>query len=76
MEVVVVKIVGKESSTVVAGVIVACISPFAGDGLDEALGLAIGLWARIHRVSATRDVWELEEERGLGSGGTLAGGWQ
>ena len=45
MEVVVVKIVWKESSTVVAGVIVAGISPFAGDGLDEALGLAIGLGA-------------------------------
>ena len=30
--------------------------------------------ARIHRVSATRDVWELEEERGLGAGGTVSGG--
>ena len=45
MEVIVMKIVMKEGSTVVAGLIRSGISPLAGDGLDEALGLAIGLRA-------------------------------
>ena len=31
--------------------------------------------ARIHRVSATRDIGRMEEEEGLGCGGTVAGGW-
>ena len=35
--------VGKEGSAVVAGIIGSGISPFAGDGLDEAFGLAVGL---------------------------------
>ena len=39
------KIVVKEGSAVVAGVIGAGVGPLAGDSLDEALGLAIGLWA-------------------------------
>lgn len=43
VEVIVVKIVGKKGSTVETGVIGSGISPFAGDGLDEALGLAVGL---------------------------------
>ena len=37
--------VRKERSAVVAGVIGSGISPFAGDGLDEAFGLAVGLRA-------------------------------
>jgi hypothetical protein len=45
MEVIVMKIERKESSAMVAGVIRAGVGPFAGDGLDEALSLAIGLRA-------------------------------
>ena len=35
--------VRQEGSAVVAGLIRACIGPFASDGLDEAFGLAVGL---------------------------------
>ena len=45
MEVIVMKVERKEAGSVVAGVIRACIGPLAGDGLDEAFGLAIGLGA-------------------------------
>ena len=40
MEVIVMKVMRKEGSSVVTGVIGTGISPFPGDGLDEALGLA------------------------------------
>ena len=43
MEVIVMKVKRKEGSAVVTGVIRACVGPFAGDGLDEAFGLAVGL---------------------------------
>jgi hypothetical protein len=33
------------SSTMVTGLIRSGISPFAGDGLDESFGFAVGLWA-------------------------------
>ena len=45
MEVIVMKVIRKEAGSVVAGGIRAGVSPLAGDGLDEALGLAIGLRA-------------------------------
>lgn len=45
VEVIVMKIVRKEGSSVVAGVIGAGIGPLASNGLDEAFGLAIGLRA-------------------------------
>jgi hypothetical protein len=45
MEVIVMKIGGKEGSSVVAGVIRTGIGPLAGDGLNEAFGLAVGLRA-------------------------------
>ena len=45
MEVIVMEVVRKEGSTVVTGAIRAGISPLAGDGLDEAFGLAVGLRA-------------------------------
>ena len=45
MEVIVVKISIEEGSSMDAGEIRASVSPFAGDGLDEAFGLAIGLGA-------------------------------
>ena len=43
MEVIVMQVIGKEACSAVAGVIRTCVGPLAGDGLDEALGLAIGL---------------------------------
>ena len=43
MEVIVMEVMRKEGSAMVAGVIRSGISPFAGDGLNEAFGLAIGL---------------------------------
>jgi hypothetical protein len=45
VEVVVMEVEREEGSAVVAGVIGTSISPLAGDGLDEAFGLAIGLRA-------------------------------
>jgi hypothetical protein len=54
MEVVVMKVVRKESSAVGARLIRAGISPLPGDGLDEAFGLAIGLRA-IRSGEAVRD---------------------
>jgi hypothetical protein len=45
VKVIVMKVVGKEGSSVVAGVIRTGIGPLAGDGLDEAFGLAVGLRA-------------------------------
>ena len=43
MEVIVMEEEGKEGGAVVAGVVGAGIGPLAGDGLDEAFGLAVGL---------------------------------
>ena len=45
MEVIVMKVKRKEGGAMVTGVIGAGLGPFAGDGLDEALGLAVGLGA-------------------------------
>jgi len=45
MEIVVMEIEGEESGAVFTGVIRTSISPFAGDGLDEAFGLTVGLRA-------------------------------
>src|SRR5205809_929731 len=45
MEVIVMKIVMKEGSAVVTGLIRPGIGPLASDGLDEALGFAVGLGA-------------------------------
>jgi hypothetical protein len=39
------KVKRKEGSSVVTGVIRACAGPLASDGLDEALGLTVGLGA-------------------------------
>ena len=43
VEVIVVKVVSKIGGAVVAGVVGTGISPLAGDGLDKALGFAVGL---------------------------------
>ena len=45
MEIVVVKVEREEGSALVTGVVRASVSPLAGDGLDEAFGLAVGLRA-------------------------------
>jgi hypothetical protein len=54
MEVIVMKVVRKESRALGAGLIGAGISPLTGDGLDEAFGFAIGLRA-IRSSEAVRD---------------------
>ena len=43
MEVIVVKEEREEGGAVVRGVVGAGVGPFAGEGLEEAFGLAIGL---------------------------------
>ena len=43
VEVIVMKVVGKEGSAAITGVIGVGVGPLAGDGLDEAFGFAIGL---------------------------------
>ena len=43
VEIVVMEVELEESGAVVTGVVRASISPLAGDGLDEAFGLAVGL---------------------------------
>ena len=45
VEIVVVEIEREEGGAVVTGVVRASVSPLAGDGLDEAFGLAVGLRA-------------------------------
>jgi hypothetical protein len=45
VEIVVMEIEREEGSAVIAGVVGAGISPLASEGLDEAFGLAVGLWA-------------------------------
>ena len=43
VEIIVMEIEWEDGSAVVTGVVGAGISPLAGEGLDEALGLAVGL---------------------------------
>ena len=62
VEIVVVEEEGEEGSAVIAGVIGTSISPFAGDGLDEALGFAIGLRA----IGTSEEVTEAEIVAGGG----------
>lgn len=45
MEVIVMKVEREEGRAVITGVVRSGIGPLAGDGLDEAFGLAVGLWA-------------------------------
>ncbi len=45
VEVIVMEIEREEGGAVVTGVVRAGVSPLTSDGLDEAFGLAIGLWA-------------------------------
>ena len=70
MEVVVIKIVGKEGSTMITGVVGPGIGPLAGDGLDEAFGFAIGL----RPVGLGEEMLETELLAGSGEGfGTIGG---
>ena len=62
MEVIVMKVIRKEAGSMVAGVIRAGVSPLAGDGLDEAFGLAVGLGA----VGSGEAVLDAELEAGCG----------
>ena len=62
VEVIVMKIERKEGSSMVTGVIGASIGPLAGDGLDEAFGLAIGLRA----IGSGEAMLEAELGAGLG----------
>ena len=57
-------IVREEACALGAGAVRACIGPLAGDGLDEALGLAVGLWA----VGAGELVFDGEAGAGGGKG--------
>ena len=70
MEVVVVKEGSKEGGAVVAIVIGTGVGPFAGDGLDEAFGFAIGLWA----IGACEGVFEAEFLAGGGEEFGAVGG--
>ena len=45
VEIIVMEVAGEELCAVITGVVRAGVSPLAGDGLDEAFGLAIGLRA-------------------------------
>ena len=62
MEVIVMKIVMKEGSAVVAGLIGSGIGPLASDGLDEALGLTVGLGS----IGPGEEVAHTELRAGLG----------
>jgi len=70
VEVVVMKVVRKEGSTVVAGVIGTGIGPLAGDGLDEAFGLAVSLGA----IRFGEEMCEAELMAGGGEGFGAIGG--
>ena len=74
MEVIVMKVIGEKGSAMVTRVIGAGISPFTGDGLDEAFGLAIGLGA----IGFGEEMFEAELLAGSGEefgavGGALVG---
>ena len=45
VEIVVMEVEREERGAVITGVVGAGVSPLASDGLDEAFGLAVGLWA-------------------------------
>ena len=62
MEIVVMEEEREEGGAVDTGVVGAGISPLAGDGLDEAFGLAVGLGA----IGFGEEMFEAELETGLG----------
>jgi len=62
VEIVVMKEAREELSAVVGGVVSTGISPFAGEGLDEAFGLAVGLRA----IGAGEEMFEAQLAAGGG----------
>ena len=62
MEIVVVEVELEEGGAVVTGVVGTSISPLAGEGLDEAFGLAVGLGA----VRACKEMADAQLEAGSG----------
>ena len=62
VEIVVVEVEGETLGTVITGVIGTSVSPLAGEGLDEAFGLAIGL----RPIGSGEEVFETELETGGG----------
>ena len=62
MIVIVAEEVRKERGALVAGAVGASIGPLAGDGLDEALGLAVGLGA----IGTSEAVFDAMLEAGRG----------
>lgn len=62
MEIVVVEVAVEKGSAVFAGVVRASISPLAGDGLDEAFGLAVGL----RTIGSGEEVVQAQLVAGLG----------
>ena len=62
MEVVVMKVVREEGSPMVTGGVGPGVGPLAGDGLDETLGLAVGLGA----IRFGGEMFEAELEAGGG----------
>jgi hypothetical protein len=70
MKVIVMEVVRKVSSTVMTGVIGSGIGPLAGDGLDEAFSLAVGLGA----IRFGEEMFEAELKAGGGEGLGLVGG--
>ena len=70
VEVIVMKVVGKEGSAVITGVIGAGVGPLAGDGLDEAFGFAIGL----RSIGPGKEMLEAEFLAGSGEGFGAIGG--
>ena len=62
MEIVVVEVEWEEAGAVITGVIGAGVSPLAGEGLDEAFGLAVGLRA----IGFGEEMFEAELSAGSG----------
>jgi len=62
VEIVVMEVEREESGAVITGVVGAGISPLAGEGLDEAFGLAVGLGA----VGSCEEMADAQLEAGSG----------
>jgi len=62
VEIVVMEVEREEGGAVITGVVGASVSPLAGEGLDEALGLAIGLGA----IGSSEEMADAQLEAGSG----------
>jgi hypothetical protein len=70
LPVILVDIVQKTSVAFVAGTVAKAVGPFAGEGLDEAFGLTVGL----RPVRAGEEVFDPEFAAGRGEGFGSVGG--